>query len=77
MCENNIYSFSGFHSCVGGCDGCINLNEADNAGLEDLYSALNVEYENLNLAKLNISRADFWALTATVATEISINKHEG
>jgi len=68
---------AGFHSCVGGCDGCINLNEGDNSGLEDLHNALNVEYDNLNLAKLNISRADFWALAATVATEMAINKHEG
>jgi hypothetical protein len=24
----------GFHDCVGGCDGCINLDNDDNAGLE-------------------------------------------
>ena len=23
-----------FHDCVGGCDGCLNVNDPDNAGLE-------------------------------------------
>ncbi len=25
-----------FHDCVGGCDGCLNVNDADNAGFNDL-----------------------------------------
>ncbi len=40
----------GFHDCVGGCDGCINLNNADNNGLaipmdnlESLYASLDLQ----------------------------------
>ena len=39
--------FKGFHDCVGGCDGCININNDSNAGLdtaitimEDVYSTI-------------------------------------
>ena len=30
----------GFHDCVGGCDGCLNLNNADNAGLSGIVATL-------------------------------------
>ena len=68
---------SGFHSCVGGCNGCINLNEVDNKGFEEFSFGLEDIYQRLNLEKKEISRADFWALTAIVATENAINKHGG
>jgi hypothetical protein len=68
---------SGFHSCVGGCNGCINLNEVDNMGFEQYSQALEASYQNLSLHKIGVSRADFWALAATVATEAAINKHGG
>jgi len=67
----------GFHSCVGGCNGCINLNEVDNTGFDEFSVGLEKIYKKLGLEKLQISRADFWALTAIVATENAINKHGG
>ena len=62
---------------MGGCNGCINLNEVDNMGFEEYSQALETSYQNLNLQKIGVSRADFWALAATVATEAAINKHGG
>ena len=29
-----------FHDCVGGCNGCLNVNNPDNKGLEDLVKLL-------------------------------------
>ncbi len=69
--------FTGFHSCVGGCNGCINLNEVDNMGFEDFSVELEKTYKKLGLEKIQVSRADFWALTAIIATESAINKHGG
>lgn len=67
----------GFHSCVGGCNGCINLKENDNMGFDEFSTGLEETYQKLNLQKFQVSRADFWALVATVATESAINKHGG
>ena len=46
-------------------------------GFEEYSQALETSYQNLNLQKIGVSRADFWALAATVATEAAINKHGG
>ena len=34
--------FKAFHDCVGpdGCDGCLNVNDTDNAGLTDIVEDL-------------------------------------
>ena len=69
--------FIGFHSCVGGCHGCLNLNQADNNGLQKIYGALNNLYVELRLADKYISRADFFALAAVVAVEIGVTHHSG
>ena len=69
-----------FHDCIGdgGCDGCINETEADNAGLSRYINALSPLYENYNTY---MSRADFYALAAVVAlekaTENSVDKFLG
>eukprot|EP00092_Neocalanus_flemingeri_P016714 GFUD01018077.1.p1 GENE.GFUD01018077.1~~GFUD01018077.1.p1 ORF type:complete len:401 (+),score=95.79 GFUD01018077.1:69-1205(+) len=59
-----------FHDCVGGCDGCINRANPDNAGF--MFESLDVMdtiYENY---KLQMSRADFYILTAVTALEDSL-----
>ena len=50
-----------FHDCVGGCDGCLNMDNDDNAGLEEPIEELEplVEfYAN------QLTRTDIWALSA-------------
>ena len=66
-----------FHSCVGGCHGCLNANQPDNNGLLDIYAALNKLYDELGLADKYISRADFYALAGIVAVEIGVGLHSG
>ena len=46
-----------FHDCVGGCDGCMNLDHPDNNGLEYATEALETEYQ-ANFSFI-MSRADF------------------
>merc|ERR1712126_742847 len=46
-----------FHDCVGGCDGCLNVNNPDNKGLEDLVEALETVYQEQKFYEI-ISRAD-------------------
>ena len=57
----------GFHDCVGGlCDGCVDMNNSDNAGLGlpmDALVGVSMFYEN------QLTRADIWALAAMTAAE--------
>merc|ERR1719348_2843969 len=58
-----------FHDCVGGCDGCIDKDKPNNAGLEPFVKALEPtfkRYENF------LTRADFWALTSIFALKKTI-----
>jgi len=60
----------GFHSCFEfGCNGCLDLTNPGNKGLEETYALLNEIYENELPAQVPsgdtiMSRADFWALAA-------------
>lgn len=61
-----------FHACVGdgGCDGCINMNQADNAGLE-----LSVDYLEAKTAAwvaAGLSKADLYALAHMVAANMAL-----
>lgn len=58
----------GLHDCVGGCDGCLNLANPDNAGLEEIVVNLENLYWNNGYSEV-VGHADFWALAATVAVE--------
>ncbi|CAH1784079.1 unnamed protein product [Owenia fusiformis] len=55
-----------FHDCVGGCDGCVNLANPDNAGLRPYIRDLEVVYANFDDV---ISRADFWQLAGLEALD--------
>ena len=63
-----------FHDCVGGCDGCINVNDPDNAGLGTLVADLEQVYQEEGLVDI-ISRADLWALLGIWAVEQTIAKN--
>ena len=61
----------GFHDCVGGCNGCINFNNPDNAGLLPAVTILNTTYYANGFDKI-ISLADFFALAATVSIKSAV-----
>jgi len=60
-----------FHDCVGGCNGCLNVDNPDNAGLEDLVGNLETAYTDNSLSAL-VSRADFWAYAGIYAVKEAI-----
>jgi hypothetical protein len=57
-----------FHDCIGGCDGCLNLAQPDNRGMELPLAGLEAVYRKHNFGAA-ISRADFWALAGQLAVE--------
>eukprot|EP01126_Amoeba_proteus_P003665 TRINITY_DN11218_c0_g1_i1.p1 TRINITY_DN11218_c0_g1~~TRINITY_DN11218_c0_g1_i1.p1 ORF type:complete len:345 (+),score=36.68 TRINITY_DN11218_c0_g1_i1:94-1035(+) len=74
-----------FHSCVGNCTGCINLDtQSDNAGLSDIATFLNQVYLTdmqlpdgstwISVPSL-MTRADFWAFSGNEAI-IQAAKHQ-
>jgi hypothetical protein len=61
----------GFHDCVGGCDGCVDLRNPDNGGLDLPIAALEMivaDHENLSIG---FSRADIWALAALLGADMA------
>jgi hypothetical protein len=56
----------GFHDCVGGCDGCVDMNNSDNAGLDPPIAALS---STVSFYQEQLTRADVWALAALSAAE--------
>ena len=64
-------SYLAFHDCVSGCDGCINLNNPDNFGLEAATVPINKLYDDNNYASI-LTRADYWAMAGYVAVERGI-----
>lgn len=62
----------GFHDCVGSCDGCIDLSNADNNGLDIPISALDSIVQKYTVQQsTGLSRADIWALAALTSADIS------
>lgn len=61
----------GFHDCVGGCNGCINFNNPDNAGLQPAVSILTTSYYANGFDKI-ISLADYFALATTLSIKKAI-----
>jgi len=60
-----------FHDCVGGCNGCLNVDNPHNGGLSDLVEELEALYQDEGYSSL-ISRADFWALAGIAAVDKGI-----
>jgi len=52
----------GFHDCVGGCDGCIDLLNGDNFGLDVPIEALEPVVDLYS--HFGVTRADLWVLAA-------------
>jgi len=64
-----------FHDCVGGCDGCVDLTNPENAGLLVPIAALRpIVLKHVKLGGVLNSRADLWALAATVAANVTQTK---
>mmetsp|Transcript_1395 Transcript_1395/g.3529 ORF Transcript_1395/g.3529 Transcript_1395/m.3529 type:complete len:540 (-) Transcript_1395:91-1710(-) len=59
----------GFHDCVGGCDGCIDLDNADNKGLKEPIEAIADIVEEF---RGSYSRADIWALATLVSADMAV-----
>ena len=59
----------GFHDCVGGCDGCVDLLNPNNNGLDVVITAL--ESVVANFAKDNVTRTDIWCLSAIVYADFA------
>ena len=60
------------HDIVYICDGCIDLDEADHAGLYE-GAIQPIEYICEMFAQDGLSRADCWSLAATIAIEQAAN----
>jgi len=55
-----------FHDCIGGCDGCLNLSNPENFGLDtpiDALAPIVSKYSGV------LTRADIWVLAGMVAAE--------
>ena len=74
-CKLKFSNYSGFHSCVGGCFGCLNLDDGSNAGLKDGFESLESFFVDHELSRKGISRADFWALAAVLAVKAGYKKN--
>ena len=61
-----------FHDCVGGCDGCVNIDNDSNNGLADLIAALDDVYTTNELSSI-LSRADHWAIMGIWAVQNTID----
>lgn len=61
----------GFHDCVGGCDGCVDMRNADNKGLEVPIAALEAITDRHEDLAIGFSRADIWALAALVGADVA------
>jgi len=58
----------GFHDCVGGCDGCVDLANPDNFGLLEPIDAL-ASVVAAHTSDGGLTRADIWAMAAMVSAE--------
>jgi len=63
-----------FHDCVGGCDGCVNIDNDSNNGLADLIADLEDIYQDNELESV-LSRADMWAILGMYAVQKSIDNN--
>jgi len=59
----------GFHDCIGGCDGCVDLNNMDNKGLDEPIDAI---YPIVEKFKHSFSRADIWAMATLVSADLAL-----
>eukprot|EP00091_Calanus_sinicus_P008647 TRINITY_DN207_c0_g1_i12.p1 TRINITY_DN207_c0_g1~~TRINITY_DN207_c0_g1_i12.p1 ORF type:complete len:462 (+),score=130.76 TRINITY_DN207_c0_g1_i12:106-1491(+) len=63
-----------FHDCVGGCNGCLNIDNPDNKGLEDVVAKLEEIYQAEEFYNI-VSRADVWALMGIWSVNDTIRRN--
>lgn len=61
----------GFHDCVGGCDGCVDLNNPENFGLDIPINALAPIVNNTRYKAAGLTRADIWALATLTGCNVA------
>ena len=66
-----------FHDCVGGCDGCINIDNPHNAGLQDAIDVVEDVYQVVESDGIVVSRADLWAICGRAAAEYGMEGMPG
>mmetsp|Transcript_45730 Transcript_45730/g.51167 ORF Transcript_45730/g.51167 Transcript_45730/m.51167 type:complete len:684 (-) Transcript_45730:491-2542(-) len=59
-----------FHDCIGGCNGCVDMGNPDNAGLDKPITSLDPVVNALS--DRGLTRTDIWMLSALVATESAL-----
>jgi hypothetical protein len=59
----------GFHDCVGGCDGCVDMTYPDNKGLQEPIDAI---YPLVTKFKDRYSRADIWTMATLVSADLAV-----
>ena len=64
----------GFHDCIGGCDGCVDLSNPENGGLLVPINALRPIVNTYANAVTGISRADIYALATAVGADVLQSK---
>ena len=64
----------GFRDCIGGCDGCIDLQDVNNRGLARPVDELRPVVEEFAIE--GVTRADIWALAATVGADMAQGREE-
>ena len=66
-----------FHSCIGGCNGCIRIDQDDNNGLENVHKILEKFYLESGLEDEGIARADLWPMAGVLAVNAAIENDKG
>ena len=64
-----ISEITGFHDCLGKCDGCVLIVQGlyHDVGLQPAIDALETVYQTLTTSQgIQISRADLWAIAGRV-----------
>mmetsp|Transcript_24244 Transcript_24244/g.31476 ORF Transcript_24244/g.31476 Transcript_24244/m.31476 type:complete len:527 (+) Transcript_24244:136-1716(+) len=64
------------HDCMGGCDGCINLNNMDNNGLKSTVWDMDNLTDIIQNNFINMSRADIWALAEMRAVSSAMSNDD-
>jgi hypothetical protein len=75
-CIKKVFPLLGFHGCVGGCKGCLNLNQATNLRLKETVKLMEEFYLENNLDQTGISRADLWSMAAIIAVKIGFENQD-
>ena len=71
--DNSVSSFIAFHDCVGDCDGCVNLSQEDNKGLETIVEKYEEIIDHPDIEPY-MTRGDLWAFGGMIAVQMGVKK---